>query len=95
MRNGSDKIPTRGKFENRHLGVLWKQPFSVDITDAVSLGSNKIEILVTNTWWNRLAGDEALRPDERTTFTVWQPTTPRAFLLPSCLLGPVSIRGYT
>ena len=76
----------------KDLGVLWKRPFSVDITDAVSPGSNKIEILVTNTWWNRLAGDEALRPDERTTFTVWQPATPRAFLLPSGLLGPVSIR---
>ena len=89
---GRVEVIAQVRVNGKDLGVLWKQPFSVDITDVVSPGSNKIEILVTNTWWNRLAGDEALRPDERTTFTVWQPATPRAFLLPSGLLGPVSIR---
>jgi hypothetical protein len=89
---GRVEVIAQVRVNGKDLGVLWKRPFSVDITDAVWPGSNKIEILVTNTWWNRLAGDEALRPDERTTFTVWQPATPRAFLLPSGLLGPVSIR---
>ena len=41
----------------RNLGVLWKQPFRVDITAALQDGSNELEIRVTNLWANRLIGD--------------------------------------
>ncbi|WP_041615994.1 glycosyl hydrolase [Spirosoma linguale] len=44
------------------LGVFWKRPFLVDITDAVKPGVNTLEIAVTNLWPNRLIGDEQL-PD--------------------------------
>ena len=40
------------------LGVLWKSPFSVDATKALKEGENKIRLEVTNTWTNRLIGDE-------------------------------------
>ena len=44
----------------RNLGVLWRPPYRVDITDAVRSGENKLEVLVTNLWPNRLIGDEHL-----------------------------------
>ena len=43
------------------LGVLWKEPFRVDITDAVKRdGENVIEVKVVNLWVNRMIGDEQL-----------------------------------
>lgn len=42
----------------RSLGVLWRAPFSVDLGSAVRPGENTLEIKVTNTWHNRLVGDE-------------------------------------
>ena len=46
----------------KKLATLWKPPFVVDISNAVTTGINQLEIAVTNTWVNRLIGDEAL-PD--------------------------------
>lgn len=47
----------------KDLGILWKPPFSVDITKASQPGKNRIEIKVTNLWPNRLIGDEQQPPD--------------------------------
>jgi hypothetical protein len=41
----------------RSMGVLWKQPFRVDLTAALREGANDLEIRVTNLWVNRLVGD--------------------------------------
>jgi len=45
------------------LGILWKPPFSVDITKVAKTGDNNLEIFVTNQWINRLIGDEQEPPD--------------------------------
>lgn len=45
------------------LGVLWKPPFHVNITEAAKAGTNKLAIKVTNLWPNRLIGDEQLPAD--------------------------------
>jgi len=45
------------------LGVLWKAPFAVDVTDALRPGPNELTVRVTNLWPNRLIGDEQL-PDD-------------------------------
>jgi len=46
----------------RNLGILWKHPFSVDISKVVKPGINQLEVRVTNLWANRLIGDEKLPP---------------------------------
>lgn len=45
------------------LGVCWYGPFTRDITRALKPGRNELEIAVTNTWANRLIGDEQEPPD--------------------------------
>jgi hypothetical protein len=42
----------------RDLGVLWQAPFVCDVTDALRAGENSLELAATNTWHNRLVGDE-------------------------------------
>ncbi len=55
------------RLNGRDLGILWKPPFRADITDALRDGENEIEIAVTNTWVNRLIGDEQLPADREWT----------------------------
>ncbi len=45
------------------LGVLWKPPFRVEVTDVIHAGHNSLEIHVTNLWINRLIGDQHLPED--------------------------------
>ena len=45
------------------LGVLWKQPYRVEVSDALKDGENTLEIKVVNLWINRLIGDEQLPED--------------------------------
>nr|MCU0793799.1 hypothetical protein [Opitutaceae bacterium] len=42
----------------RDLGVWWHGPFVRDVTEALRAGENTLELAVTNTWHNRLVGDE-------------------------------------
>lgn len=46
----------------KKIATLWKPPFAVEISDALKAGTNTLGVDVTNTWVNRLIGDEAL-PD--------------------------------
>jgi hypothetical protein len=71
----SDKyLLTLGRVENiasvtlngKSLGLSWLPPYELDITAALKLkGKNALRISVTNTWPNRLIGDESL-PSEAT-----------------------------
>ncbi|MES2021881.1 MAG: glycosyl hydrolase [Pseudomonadota bacterium] len=84
----------------RSVGVAWKPPYRVDITDAVRQGRNQLEVRVANVWRNRLVGDK--QPGATpVTFTnaaagggfaalggIIDKDTP---LLPSGLLGPVTV----
>lgn len=46
---------------NQSMGILWVQPFEVDITKAiVAGGASTLVVEVTNCWPNRLIGDEHL-----------------------------------
>ena len=60
---GRVEVVAEVKLNGQKLGILWKEPFMIDITKAVKLGDNQLEILVTTLWPNRLIGDEYL-PEE-------------------------------
>lgn len=47
----------------KELGILWKPPYRVDISDAVISGDNILEIKVVNLIINRMIGDENLPQD--------------------------------
>lgn len=72
-------------------GISWTAPYRVDITNALRKGDNQLRILVTNTWANRLIGDQGLPADQRHTWTPAPFPTAGKPLLPAGLLGPVSI----
>lgn len=60
---GRVEVMARVKFNGRDLGILWKNPYSMEVTDAAKLGENELEISVVNLWPNRLIGDEMLPED--------------------------------
>jgi hypothetical protein len=75
----------------KDLGLLWKEPYRMDISGALVEGDNTLEIKVTNSWGNRLIGDSALPGEERATRTSWEFYSPDDPLPTSGLLGPVRI----
>jgi len=75
----------------RDLGLLWKEPFTLDVTDALVEGTNSLELMVTNSWGNRLIGDSRFHGDSRKTWTSWEFYTPDAPEPVSGLLGPVRL----
>ncbi len=79
------------KLNGKHLRTVWCAPYSLDISSAVAKGSNKLEIEVTSTWFNRLVYDASLPEKERKTWTIAGPSADRE-LREAGLLGPVMLK---
>ena len=47
----------------RDLGILWKNPYRIDISSALKAGKNELEVRVANLWVNRIIADEAYPED--------------------------------
>jgi len=74
----------------KKLGVVWHTPYRVDATVALKPGANEVVIKVTNSWVNRLIGDQ--QPGAtKYTFADVKPYKANSTLLPSGLLGPVAV----
>jgi hypothetical protein len=73
------------------FGVLWKAPYRVDISKAIKPGTNALEVRVTNTWVNRLIGDQQAGASSKT-FTTFNPYHAESPLQASGLLGPVTLQ---
>jgi len=74
----------------KSLGIVWHTPYRVDATAALKPGQNTIIVKATNAWVNRLIGDQ--QPNAtKLTFTVIHPYKADSPLLPSGLLGPVTV----
>lgn len=91
---GAVKELARVRLNGKDLGVVWCQPWRVEITGAIKLGENELEIDVVNLWPNRLAGDGKLPVEQRRTQTNF-PADPDQPLLSSGLLGPVRVTAAT
>jgi hypothetical protein len=80
------------KLNGHNLGILWKRPFVVALGSAAKVGDNELEISITNLWPNRLIGDQNLPPEQRRTHTNITKFHANSPLMPSGLLGPVTLR---
>ncbi len=82
----------RVKLNGTDLGIVWRPPFRVNLGKSVKPGENTLEVMVVNSWRNRLIGDAALPEAQRLTKTNVSVVTngPGKWPLePSGLLGPV------
>jgi hypothetical protein len=78
------------KINGKDLGVTWHAPYRVNVTDVLKPGPNQVEIKVVNAWVNRIIGD--LQPGAtKYTFTVVESYKADSPLMPSGLLGPVTV----
>lgn len=85
VRNVAD-VTLNGK----KLGILWKPPYQVDVTEAVHAGKNRLRIELTNLWANRIVGDSKLPKEKRITRLSQRLKVDGP--LESGLLGPVQLR---
>jgi hypothetical protein len=60
---GQVAVMAEVKLNGKNLGILWKPPFRVDVTNALKPGGNALEIKVVNLWINRQIGDGQLPED--------------------------------
>ena len=75
----------------KNVGITWKKPFRIEVTEALKQGPNSIQVKVTNTWVNRLIGDAQPGVTSKITYTTMPFYKAHSPLLPSGLLGPVKL----
>jgi hypothetical protein len=68
---GAVYVIAQAKLNGRNLGILWKPPFAVDVTDIIHAGANDLVVSVVNLWPNRLIGDEQLSSDREWVKQEW------------------------
>jgi hypothetical protein len=89
---------------NHDMGIIWTNPWTVNLPGVLKEGANELKIEVTNCWANRLIGDSGLPESKWTTKTNVRRVPDRseykqghqAFsakdeLMPSGIQGPVCI----
>ena len=79
----------------KSLGVVWHDPFRLDLTGVLKPGANGLTVKVTNAWVNRLIGDQQAGVTRKFTFTTFKPYKAESQLQASGLLGPVRILSVT
>jgi hypothetical protein len=74
----------------KEAGEAWRGLYRLDVTSALKPGTNEITVKVVNAWVNRLIGD-AQAGASKITFADVKPYEANSPLLPSGLLGPVTV----
>lgn len=80
------------RLNGKEVATVWAPPWEADLSFAIKSGRNELEIDVINTWANRIIGDLRNSKQPRRTVTVLDHYEADAPLLPSGLIGPVSLR---
>lgn len=60
---GKVAVMAEVKLNGKDLGILWKPPFRVEVSNAIRSGENQLEVKVVNLLINRQIGDEQLPED--------------------------------
>lgn len=89
---GSVGVMASVKVNGEDLGTTWIAPYKLNVTHSIKEGENTIEVEVVNVWRNRITGDKNLQEVSRTTWLNVDDITPNEELIPSGLLGPVTIQ---
>ena len=66
---GNVQIAAEVYLNDEFVGTTWVAPYKIDMTEKAKKGTNLLKIIVTNTWTNRLIGDEHL-PDHDN-YSLW------------------------
>jgi len=96
---GNVSVSAKVRLNGQDMGVLWCDPWRLDVSEALKQGRNELEIAVVNCWPNRLIGDGLLPTEQRRTRTnlnIYEAgkadaKTQNSKLLPSGLHGPVKL----
>lgn len=60
---GKVQIMADVTLNGKPLGILWKPPYRMEVTDSLKDGENTLELKIVNLWINRLIGDMQLPED--------------------------------
>jgi hypothetical protein len=88
---GSVEVMAQVFVNGQEVGTAWKSPYTLDVTDALMPGKNRLTIRVANRWINRLILDAQLPEDERVTWTTWNPYNAQSQPVASGVIGPVKL----
>ena len=88
---GKVKVIAKVKVNGVDVGAAWTAPWSVDISHALKVGENQLEIMVVNTWINKMVSDLSLPENERSTWVSTPMFTKNTPLDSSGLMGPVTL----
>lgn len=82
------------KINGISCGTIWTYPYRVEITNALKIGENRLEIEVVNTWINRILGDEEFKVEKDESEKIWTNARfrhPDKKLAKSGIIGKVKI----
>lgn len=79
------------RINGQPAGTIWAMPYRLDVTSKLKNGINTLELDVTNLWPNRLIGDAQPSAAHTYTSTNIRKYKANSPLLPSGLIGPVTI----
>jgi hypothetical protein len=100
---GEVKCLAQVRLNGKDLGIVWTDPWCLALAGGVKPGRNELEIVVVNTWVNRLIGDAGLPPGKRIaksnlalesgkrSLKAYQGFASEDPLMRSGLLGPVAL----
>jgi hypothetical protein len=80
------------RINGKPAGVIWAMLYQLDVTGVLKDGTNTLELDVTNLWPNRIIGDAQPSNTHAYTSTNIRKYTASSPLLPSGLIGPVTIQ---
>lgn len=90
---GNVQVMASVKLNGQALGIVWCAPWRTAIPPgALRTRGNVLEITVANLWPNRMIGDQFLPAAKRYCWCSIYPFTTSSSLLPSGLLGPVTLQ---